>query len=119
MVMRSRSERVTALARNGADGARDGDLVRDGEELQLEERSEEMRGRGEDSAFEDGGASAGFDEEEFAVETDFVVDAEPPVEIEQIDAAAQQDVLAVVDHLGVFTAGRPDVARPPGKFRAS
>jgi hypothetical protein len=41
------------------------------------------------------------------MEPDFVPDAEPPVEIEQIDAAAQQDVLAVVDHLRVVAPNRP------------
>ena len=41
------------------------------------------------------------------IEADLVLDAQPPVKIEQIDAAAQQHVLAVVDHLGVFAADRP------------
>ena len=41
------------------------------------------------------------------MEPDFVFDAETPVEIQQIDAAAQQDVLAVVDHFRIFAAGGP------------
>ena len=76
----------------------------------------EMRGRGKHAALEDGSAPAGFDEEELAMKADFVLHAQPPVEIEQIDAAAQQHVLAVVDH---FTRPLPptghDVARPPRK----
>ena len=107
MLMRSRSEREIRSTGMALMAARDGEFVSDGEELQFDEGSEEVRRCGEDSAFEDGGASTGFDEEEFPVETDFVADAEPLVEIEEIDAAAQQDVLAVVDHLGVFTADRP------------
>ena len=42
-------------------------------------------------------APAGLDEEEFAMKGDVVRDAQAPIEIDQVDAAAQQDVLAVVD----------------------
>jgi hypothetical protein len=41
------------------------------------------------------------------MEADFARYAKPAVEIEEVDAAPQQDVLAVVDHLGIFTADRP------------
>ncbi len=66
-----------------------------------------MRRGGKHAALEDGSAAAGFDEMEFAMEADFVFDAETAIEVEQIDAAAQQDVLAVVDHLGIFAADGP------------
>src|SRR5579871_554178 len=42
-------------------------------------------------------AAVRFDEIELAIEPDPVADTQPPVEIEQVDAAAKQNVLAVVD----------------------
>jgi len=66
-----------------------------------------MGGSGQHSTLEDGSASARFDEVELAMEADFILDAEPPVEIQQVDATVQQNVLAVVDHLRVVTAHGP------------
>jgi hypothetical protein len=55
---------------------------------------------------------AGLDEVELAIEADAVADAQPLVEIQQVDAAAQQHVLAVVDGLGdLFAARRNRVGR--------
>jgi hypothetical protein len=42
-------------------------------------------------------AAARFDEIEFFVEVNGVEDAQPGVEVEQIHAALEQDVLAIVD----------------------
>jgi hypothetical protein len=41
------------------------------------------------------------------MEPDFVVDSQTPIEVQQINATAQQDVLAVVDHLPIVTTGGP------------
>ena len=63
-------------------------------------------GAGRRPRLQHGDAAAGFDEVELAIEADALADAEPLVEIQQIDAAAQQHVLAVVDGLGdLFAAG--------------
>src|ERR1700733_749225 len=96
-----------ALLRNRADRTRDSDLVRHAEEFQLYERSEKVRGSGKHAAFEDGRAPAGFDEAKFTMESDFAFNTEPPVEVQQIDATAQQDVLAVVDHLPILPTHGP------------
>jgi hypothetical protein len=62
-------------------------------------------GRREYSGLEKAAAAAGLDEDELFVELDLVFDAEAFVEVEQVDAAAQQDVLTVVDGLAFqFTA---------------
>src|SRR5258708_26935921 len=45
-----------------------------------------------------------FQEHEVAMKLDLALDTQPPVEVQQVDAAAQQDVLAVVDGLAIVTA---------------
>ncbi len=90
-----------ALARHGQHGAGDRDLVRQVQALQSQERSSEMRGGREDAALHDRLAPTGFEEDELLIESDLVADAESLVEVEQVNAAAQQDVLAVVDQLTV------------------
>ena len=55
----------------------------------------------------DGRAPSGLDEEEFPVEFDPIHYSQAPVEIQQIDAAAQQHMLAIVDGFrDLFAAGR-------------
>ena len=51
-------------------------------------------------------APAGLDEVELAIEADAVPHAQPRVEIQQIDATAQQHVLAVVDQFGTVAGWR-------------
>src|SRR4051812_3251313 len=90
-----------ARGRNSTRGA--------GEAVHLQERAGEMKRRGEAAPVEDRHASSGLDKVELAIELDAVADAQPVVEIEQVDAAAQQDVLAVVNDLGLaalFSGGR-------------
>src|SRR6185369_5236642 len=83
-----------------------GDFVGTTEALHAEESAGEVEGGGQASALEYRDAAAGFDEIEFAVETYALADAEPLVEIQQVGAAAQEDVLAVVDGLGdLFATG--------------
>ena len=59
-----------------------------------------MKRRGQAAAAQDGEPAAGLEKVEFAIELDAVAHAQALVEIEQVDAAAQQDVLAVIDGLG-------------------
>ena len=70
------------------------------EEAQPQERSGEMQRGRQRAAAQRGDASAGLDEVELAIEADTVPHAQPRVEIQQIDATAQQHVLAVVDQDG-------------------
>ncbi len=63
-------------------------------------------GAGRMSALHGGCAPARFDKKEFFVEADLVAYAETSIEVEQIDAAAQEHVLAVIHHLAFF-ADRP------------
>jgi hypothetical protein len=60
-----------------------------------------VEGGGEEAAAEEGHAAAGFEEGDLGEEADFVFDAEAAIEIEEVDAAAEKDVLAVVDNFGV------------------
>jgi hypothetical protein len=64
-------------------------------------------GRGQDAAFHFRSAAAWFNKGKVAVKSDFLFSSEALVKIEEIDATAQQDVLAVVDHLTVFPTGGP------------
>src|SRR3954463_10137567 len=67
-----------------------------------------MERRGERTGFEDGCASAGLNVCETVVPTDLAFDSEAAVEIAEIGAAAEENVLAVVDDLagaGMFVGG--------------
>src|SRR4051794_33736204 len=67
-----------------------------------------MERRGERAGFEDGCASAGLNVCETVVPTDLAFDSEAAVEIAEIGAAAEENVLAVVDDLagaGMFIGG--------------
>src|SRR5207253_386350 len=64
-------------------------------------------------------ASAGLDEVELAMEGDGVFDAEAVVEVEQVDAALEQDVLAVIDGLGAGFVGGCAAAEEGSRFEDS
>jgi hypothetical protein len=51
------------------------------------------------------GPASGLNEEEFAVKADSPRNVQAPLEIEKIDAAAQENMLAIVDGLGDLTGG--------------
>ena len=86
-----------ALQLNGEQRAADGELVGEGEEFQAGEALRKVERFGEDAGAHDGGAAAGLDEVELFVKVDLAGDTEPAIEVEEIDAALEQDVLAVVD----------------------
>ena len=74
-----------------------------------------MRWLRKHACFEDAAASARLDEDELLVELNLVLDAETLIEVEEIDAAAQQDVLAVVDGLAAnFVGSRASAQERPG-----
>src|ERR1035438_7417277 len=85
-----------AFAAQGQEGAGDGEFVGAAETLHAEEGLGEMERGGQASAFEHRDPPARFDEIKFAIDGDGASYSEPLVEIQQIDAATQQDVLAVV-----------------------
>ena len=66
----------------------------------MQEGAGEVEGRGQAVAAQDGEVSSQFEKEELLIEFDAITDAQPCVEIEQVHAAPQQDVLAIVDFLG-------------------
>ena len=63
-----------------------------------------MQRRWQSPTAQNGDAAAGLDEIELAVKLDAVPHAQAYVKIQQVDAAAQQHVLAIVDGLGDFLA---------------
>ena len=63
-----------------------------------------MKRCGQQTALHDGSAAAGFDPIKLTIEIDPVCHAEPPIEVDQVRAAAQKHVLAVVDG-GRFVIG--------------
>jgi hypothetical protein len=62
-----------------------------------------VKRRGQASGFERGSPAAGFDEEKLPVELDSIGHSQPAVKIHEIKAAAQQDVLAIIDDFGTVT----------------
>ena len=66
-----------------------------------------MRGRRQYSALQHRGAPAGFHEMELPVKLNLVRGTQSPVQVEQIIAATQQNMLAVVDDFFRLAARRP------------
>ena len=97
-----------AFPAQGQEGAGDGEFVGGAEALHSQERPGEVERGGQPSALQHRDPPARFDEIELAIEGDAFADPEPLVEIQQIDAAAQQHVLAIVDGLGDLFAARGD-----------
>jgi hypothetical protein len=74
----------------------------------LEERRRGVEWRGERGGAHDGGAAAGLDERHGVIPADFVSDADAAVELDEVGANAEENVLAVVDDFagaGVFVGG--------------
>ena len=92
---------AAVLPHDAQEGTGDGDFVGQGEERETEERFGEVEWGGEEAAFEDGDPASRLHEGDFGEEVDFVLDSEAAVEVEQVDAAAQEDVLAVIDDFGI------------------
>ncbi len=109
--MRSRSLRRRALAAERGQSARDADLIGAREAVQAQKRSREMERRRQAAAPQHGKLAARLDEVELAKELDAVADAEALVEIEQVYAAAQENVLAIIDDLGWLVASGGSAVR--------
>ena len=96
-----------SLAPDCEQRARDSEFVLPFQALHAQERLGEVQRRGQASAAKYGDAAARLDEIELAMELNALAYAQPLVEIQQIHAAPQQHVLAVIDGLGdLFPAGR-------------
>lgn len=103
--MRSRSRRVVR-SRRIANSARDAQLVAESQAFHLEKCAGEVQRRRQPSAAQHRRAPARLQKVELTMEADAVSDAQPRIEIEQVDATPQQDVLAVVDSRRVAFARR-------------
>src|SRR5271157_93385 len=64
-----------------------------------------MKGRGQPAAAQDREAASGLQKVDLAMEADAVADAQALVEIQEVDAAAQHQVLAVIDGLRGILVG--------------
>ncbi len=67
-----------------------------------------MQGRGQRRSAHDAGAAAGLDESHLVIPADFVFHADALVELDQVGADAEENVLAVVDDFagaGMFIGG--------------
>ena len=85
--------------------ARDRQLVGRAQKRQIQEASGEVQWRRKPAGLQDRSSAARLDKEELLVKLDPIRHAQAAVEIHQIDAAAQQHVLAVVDHFGAPSPG--------------
>ncbi len=88
------------LAADGPHRAGDRELVGQPKKGQIQKASREVQWRRQPSGLQNRSSAAGFDKEKLLVKLDPIRHAQAAVEIHQIDAAAQQDVLAVVDDFG-------------------
>ena len=86
------------LAEDGPKRAGDRELVGHPKKVQIQKASREVQRRGKPSGLQHRSSAAGLNKEKLLVKMDPIRHAQAPVEIHQIDAAAQQDMLAVVDY---------------------
>src|SRR5208282_4661102 len=94
------------LAADGPERTGDRHFVGHSEKLQIQEASREVQRGWEPAGLQNRSSATGFDKEKLPVKLDSVRHAQAAVEIHQIDAAAQQYMLAVVDHFGFTLAGK-------------
>src|SRR5438094_10357280 len=87
--------------------------------MQAEERSGEVHGSRQHSGTQHATPATRLDKHKFPMEGDFVRDTQTLIEIEQVDATAQQNVLAVVDCLGTLRAADLVRGRTTTQERAS
>ena len=97
---------LVALAFDGEHPGGDSDLVRKSEAFHPQEGTRQMQRRWQVATPRRGDASAGLKKIVLAVKANVLIDAQPPVKIEQVHAAAQQHVLAIVDHIGFIYRDR-------------
>ena len=77
-------------------------LSASGQKMKTGERFSEMKRSRQEAAAHRRDPAAGFNPIELAIKMNAIFDAQPLVEIDQVRAAAQQHVLAVVDCRAVF-----------------
>ena len=91
-----------------AQPAADGQLVGKGEGRRAKKGRHVMKGRGQKGRLENAPPSARLDEGQAIEPADGIADAQAAVKIDEVDAVAQQHMLAVIDHLAgsrVFVRG--------------
>ncbi len=90
--------------------AGDGQFVAGFQEAQAQKRTGEMQRCGQRTSAQRGDAAARLDEVKLVIEANAVPHPQPAVEIQQIDATAQQHMLAIVDEEGIVV-GRSERKR--------
>src|SRR6202042_1688120 len=88
--------------------AADGQLIGKGKGLRAQEGRHVMERRRQKRGLEDAPPSARLQESKAIEPADRIADAQTAIEIDEVDAVAQQHVLAVVDH---FSRARMFVGR--------
>src|SRR5205823_532522 len=87
------------LPSNRVHPASNSDLLRKIQEMEIQERTREMGRCGKHPSAQHTTTPVRFDEVELAMKTNVAFDAQTSIKIQQIHAALQQNVLAVVDGL--------------------
>ncbi len=93
------------LCADRPDGSRHGHFLGEVQKPERQEGPGEMERRRKHARAQDATASARLDEHELAIEPDVARDAQATVEIEKVGAAAEKDVLAIIDGLRVIGGG--------------
>ena len=107
--------RMTAGIEDGIKGASDSDFVFESERRKREKAASHVKGRGEQTGAHFAAAALRIEEEHAVEEFYFVAGADAAVEILEVGAAAEGDVLAIVDVLAI----RQDIgSRASAKERA-
>src|SRR5262249_37789731 len=104
------------LAADGVDGSGYCELFGEGQEMEVQKCAREMRRGGKHSGAQHAAASARLDEIELAMEAGGDFDAEAAIEVEQIHAAFQENVLAIVDGVGAGLVGSRAAAEKRSRF---
>ena len=100
-VQASGAARIAAGAKDGEHGAADGDFVGERERREFGERAGHVERRGQKAGFHFAFASLRIEEEQAIEKFHFVCGADAAIEIVEIGAAAERDVLAIIDVLAV------------------
>src|ERR1700692_3264073 len=96
--VQKRTPCITLLGkRKGGDGARDRNLVFRIEKWKTQERRSGVQRGWQRRCTHDANTAAGLDESHFVVPADFLFDANAAIELHQVGADAEENVLAIVD----------------------
>ena len=107
--------RMAAALQDGIESAGDGKLVFQCQRRKREERASHMKRRGEDARVHFAAAALRIEKNKAVEEFDFACGADAAIEVFEVGAAAEGDVLAIVDVLAI---GQDVGSRASAKKRA-